>query len=137
MTDEEFKSNSRFERSTYFELLQQIVPHLQMSDTKFPTRISLNKVVCCALYLIGSSAELRIVSNLFGIGESTASEILHNFCNVMIELFFYRLIKSPVTSEEIKETTDGFLQKYGYPVCVGSLDRTHISIKPPLGVETA
>ena len=132
MTDKEFKSNFRLERLTYFELLQQIAPHLQKSDTKFRASVPVDKVVCCALYLIGSSAELKTVSNLFGIGKSTASEILHNFCNITIELFFYRLIKSPVTNEEIKDTTDGFLKKYGYPMCVGSLDGTHINIKPPV-----
>ena len=132
MTNKEFKSNFRLERSTYFELLQQIAPHLQKSDTKLRISVPVDKVVCCALYLIGSSAEIRTVSNLFGIGKSTASEILHNSCNIMIELFFYRLIKSPVTSEEIKETTDGFLKKYDYSMCVGSLDGTRINIKPPV-----
>ncbi|CAF3447675.1 unnamed protein product, partial [Rotaria sp. Silwood2] len=67
MTDKEFKSNFRLERSTYSDLLQQISPYLQKSNTKFRRSIPVNKMVCCALYLIGSSAELRAVSNLFGI----------------------------------------------------------------------
>ncbi|CAF4062216.1 unnamed protein product [Rotaria sp. Silwood2] len=35
MTDKEFKSNFRLERSTYSDLLQQISPYLQKSNTKF------------------------------------------------------------------------------------------------------
>ena len=29
----------------------------------------------------------------------------------------------------------GFLSKFGYPLCLGSLDGTHIQIKAPLGAE--
>ncbi|CAF4749204.1 unnamed protein product [Rotaria socialis] len=37
--------------------------------------------------------------------------------------------------QEIKDTSSKFLRKFGYPMCIGAVDGTHISIKPPLGLE--
>ena len=99
------------------------------------------------MYSLGSTSELRTVAHLFGIGKSTVAhlfsigkstvaKILHEFCNVIVELFFHRLMKFPVTVQEIRQTTDSFLNKYGYPMCIGSIDGTHINIEPPSGEET-
>ncbi|CAF3219914.1 unnamed protein product [Rotaria sp. Silwood2] len=136
MNDRKFKENFRLERSTFLFLVNHIVPLLKKDDTKFRLTISVEKRICCALYCLGSSSELRTIGNLFGIGKSTVGKILHEFCGIIIEVFFYRIIKFPATDEEIKNTVNGFLDKYNYLMCLGALDGTHISIKPPLGLES-
>ena len=136
MTPKQFKENFRVERSTFLILVEQMGPHLRKINTNFRCSISIEKKICCALYTLGSSSEFRTVGNLFGIGKSTAAEILHHFCEVMVDLFFYRLIKFPNTRQEIDETIEGFLTKSGYPMCLGSLDGTHLSVKPPTGFES-
>ncbi|CAF2119842.1 unnamed protein product [Rotaria magnacalcarata] len=136
MSDNEFKQNFRLERGTYSALMKQIEPYLRKTKTNCREPIPVEKKVCCALYCLGSSAELRTIGNLFGIGKSTSSEILHEFCSIMIELFIYNLVKFPDNHQEIKDTSSKFLRKFGYPMCIGAVDGTHISIKPPLGLET-
>lgn len=136
MTDQQFKDNFRLERSTVKNLLHQVAPYFRRNDTNYRLCIQVEKKVCCALYAMGSTAELRTIGHLFGIGKSTAGELLHEFCSILIELFFHRLVKFPTTNEEIKMTIDGFATKYQYPLCLGSLDGTHISVTPPMGFET-
>ena len=136
MTHKQFKENFRLERSTYAALLRQLEPHLRRKDTNYRACISVERRICCALYSLGSSSELRTIGNLFGIGKSTAGEILHDFCAVLTELFFYRLIRFPTTSQDIQRTINGFSDKFSYPMCLGALDGTHISVKAPLGLET-
>ena len=136
MNDKQFKDNFRIQRSTFKAILDQVDPYLKKQDTTLRSAISAEKRLACALYSLGSTSELRTVAHLFGIGKSTVAKILHEFCNVIVELFFHRLIKFPVTVQEIRQTTDSFLNKYGYPMCIGSIDGTHINIEPPSGEET-
>ena len=135
MNDKQFKDNFRLCKSTFKRILDQVSPYLEKQDTVLRSAITSDKRLACALYTLGSTSELRTIAHLFGIGKSTAAEILHEFCSVMVELFFHRLIQFPVTNKQIKETTDLFFEKYGYPMCVGSIDGTHISIEPPIGQE--
>ena len=88
------------------------------------------------MHFLGSNCELRSAANLFGIGRSTAGQILHEFCSALVDTFFHRFIKFPSTSNEINDTINDFYTRCGYPTCIGSLDGTHIAIKPPLGFET-
>ncbi|CAF4210665.1 unnamed protein product [Rotaria sp. Silwood2] len=135
MSNQQFKENFRIERSTFSSLLQQIRPYMEKLDTNYRAAIPIEKRLACALYALGSSSEFRTIGHLFGIGKSTAREIFHEFCSILVDKFFHRFIKFPTTDAEIKETIDGFLIKCGYPLCLGAVDGTHIAIKPPLGFE--
>ena len=76
---------------------------------------SADKRLACALYSLSSTSEVRTVAHLFGIGKSTVAKILHEFRDVIVEVFSNRLIKFPVTIQEIQQITDCFFAKYGYP----------------------
>ena len=135
MNDKLFKENFRLERSTVSLLLSQIGPLLKKENTRFRLTIPVKKRICCALYYyLGYQCELRTIGNLFGIGKSTAGQILHEFCATVVEACFYRVVKFPALNEEIKSTVEGSLDKYNYPMCLGALDGTYISIKAPLGL---
>lgn len=123
MTPKQFKDNFRVERSTCLMLLQQMGPHLRKDDTNFRLAVPVEKRLCCALYALGSSSELRTIANLFGNRKSTAGQILREFCELFVELFFYRISKFPNSPREIEET-------------IGSLDGSHISVKPSTGYES-
>ncbi|CAF3606242.1 unnamed protein product [Rotaria sp. Silwood1] len=96
------------------------------NDTNFLVTIPVEKRICCALYSLGLSSELRAIGNLFGNGKSTVGEILHEFCATLIDLFFFRLIKFPNKNQEIEDTINGFFNKLGYPMYIGVLDGTHV-----------
>lgn len=135
MNEKQFKENFCVQRSTFSKLVNEVRPYLQKMNTNYRAAISVEKRVCCALYTLESTSELRTISHLFRVGGSTAGLIIHEFCTVLIDLVFHRFICFPTTIAEIEETMEGFLNKCGYPMCLGSLDGTHISIKPPIGME--
>lgn len=136
MNDRQFKENFRLQRTTFTQLIQQVGPHLRRADTVFRRAIPIEKRIACALYALGSTSELRTVANLFGLGKSTAGELLHDFCSTIDEIFFNRLVKFPTTDQEIADTVHDFLVRYDYPMCLGSLDGTHISVKAPIEAQT-
>ena len=57
-------------------------------DTDYCLAISVQKRVACALYELGSTNELRKLSTLFEMGVNTAGLIIHDFCNIIIDLLF-------------------------------------------------
>ncbi|CAF3068258.1 unnamed protein product [Rotaria sp. Silwood2] len=136
MTEKQFKDNFRIQRSTFTQLINQIGPYLKKEDTILRAAIPVDKRIACALYLLGTTSELRTIGHLFGIGKSSAAYVLHDFCSVIVEIYFYRLIKFPTRHYEIRETTSAFLTKYNYPMCLGAIDGTHIAVEPPIGEET-
>jgi hypothetical protein len=135
MTERQFKDNFRLQRSTFSALIYHIGPYIQKKDTILRPSIPVQKRIAVALYALGSTSELRTIGNLFGIGKNTAGLLLHEFCCTLVDILFHRFIKFPNTDQEIKDTIDDFQTKYGYPMCLGALDGSHISIKPPLGFE--
>ncbi|CAF1234105.1 unnamed protein product [Adineta ricciae] len=135
MTEKQFKDNFRIQRSTFAQLVDRIGKYVKKEDTVLRLAIPVDKRIACALYLLGTTGELRTIGHLFGIGKCSAANILHDFCYVIVELYFHCLIKFPTTQQEIKATTDAFLKKFNYPMCLGALDGTHIAIEPPIGFE--
>ncbi|CAF3621400.1 unnamed protein product, partial [Rotaria sp. Silwood2] len=80
------------QRSTFTQLINQIGPYLKKEDTILRAAIPVDKRIACALYLLGTTSELRRIGHLFGIGKSSAVCVLHDFCSVIVEIYFYRLI---------------------------------------------
>ncbi|CAF2520751.1 unnamed protein product [Rotaria sp. Silwood2] len=135
MTSKQFKNNFRVERSTFLKIVQLIGLYVEKKNTILREAIPVQKRIACALYTLGSTSELHTIANLFGIGKTTAALILHEFCHTLVNSLFHSFINFPSTNEEIQETMDDFLQKYGCPMCAGSLDGTHVSVEPLLGAE--
>ncbi|CAF1254120.1 unnamed protein product [Adineta steineri] len=135
MSENIFKYNFRIKWSTFMELADEIGPYLYKNETYLRQAIPVHKRTACTLYLLGSTSELRTVGNFFGVGKTIAAAILHEFCNILADTCFHRFIKFPTTDDEIKDTTDEFLIKSGYPMCIRCLDGTYISIQPPSGEE--
>lgn len=79
-----------------------------------------------------------------GIGEEHFSSvcqtsvhfIIKNVTTAMVNVIVPRLVQFPKTVEERNVTKHQFLQKFGFPVCVGAIDGTHIALlKPNMEIE--
>ena len=121
-----------FSSPTFAQLIKQVGPHLRRNDTTLRRAVPVEKRIACAIYALGSTSELRTVANLFGLGKSTTGELLHDFCSTIVDVFFHRLVKFPSSDQEIIDTIYDFLVRYDYPMCIGSVDGTHISVKAPV-----
>ena len=60
-----------------------LVQNIEKSNTNMRPSIPLEKRVGIALYSLGSSAEYKIISSLFGVGRSTVGEIMVEFCKAV------------------------------------------------------
>ncbi|CAB4001964.1 Hypothetical predicted protein [Paramuricea clavata] len=66
----------------------------------------------------------------FGVGKSTACEIVNDVCKAIVDVLLSTVLKWP-TGGALRTVLDGFLQVWGFPQCAGAIDGTHIPIVAP------
>ncbi|XP_037941847.1 protein ALP1-like [Teleopsis dalmanni] len=128
MNDNKFKQNFRLSRQSFSKICRKVQMVVD-SDNNVRPYIGLGKKVAIALFALGSSAKYKTVASLFEVKQSIVNEIVLDFCNMVCNIFPHYISSYPPTTEEIKETVEGFSQ-LGFPQCFGAFDTCHIEIQP-------
>ena len=63
-------------RATFQILCNKLRPHIERKSTKFRRTVPLEARVAITLWRLGTNAEYRAIAELFGVGRSTACEIV-------------------------------------------------------------
>lgn len=83
-----------------------------------------------SLYYLSSTAEYRTIANLFGVSPSfvciCVREVFQAIVDNMMSSFIF-LSKG----EELEEIIKAYKEKWGFPMCSGAIDGTHIPILAP------
>ncbi|XP_036327414.1 uncharacterized protein LOC118740022 [Rhagoletis pomonella] len=80
MDDARFRENFRLDRRAFQKVCEK-VRNIEKIDSNLRRCIPLKKRVAIALFSLGSVAEYKTVSSLFGVGRSTVGEIVLDFCH--------------------------------------------------------
>ena len=73
--------------------------------------------------------EYRNISHLFGVGMSTAYNIVHEVCKAIVDSLLEKYITIPQGNAAM-DVVRGFEEKWGFPQCFGAVDGSHIPIIP-------
>ena len=129
-----WKNEFRMLPSTSDFIVNLVEADMRKEDTYFRKTISIQKRVACALWRLSTENSYRVVSKVFGVGRSTISQIVKEFCKVLRKKSS-RFIKFPETrmevALEIQKCQDSV--KCKIPQTVGAIDGTHIEINSPTG----
>ncbi|XP_036319313.1 putative nuclease HARBI1 [Rhagoletis pomonella] len=128
MDDARFRENFRLDRRAFQKVCEK-VRNMEKIDSNLRRCIPLEKRVAIALFSLGSAAEYRTVSSLFGVGRSTVGEIVLDFCHSVCDNFADCINTYPPNQQEIKRIVDGFAV-LGFPQCFGAVDGCHIEVQP-------
>ena len=80
-------------------------------------------------YYLASTAEYRTIANLFEyLGHSFV--IASKMCVVPLSRICRRFIYIP-TNDELESLLESYKEKWGFPMCAGAMDGTHIPIMAP------
>ena len=120
--------------STFDFIVNLIEADLRKEDTYFRKTISIQKRFACALWQLSAGNSYRVVSKVFGVGRSTVSQIVKEFCKILRKKSS-RFIKFPKTRMEVALETQKFQDsvKCKIPQTVDAIDGTHIEINSPTG----
>ncbi|KAG8176187.1 hypothetical protein JTE90_019637 [Oedothorax gibbosus] len=129
MNDSEFKDNFRINRTTFDLICEKMQPLYIRRHRCVREPVPIGRRLAITLTKLGSSGELRSISNLFGVARSTACTIINHTCR-FLSLHFRSAIQFPM-GDDLLEVANSFLGLGGLPIVVGAVDGTHIPIKAP------
>ena len=90
----------------------------------------MEKRVGVALWRLATANEYRTLQELFGLGRSTACEIVSEFVVALATGLKSRFLRRP-TAAEIETIVKGYRDRWGFPQCAGAIDGSHIPILAP------
>lgn len=99
-------------------------------DTHYQKTIPIDIQVLCAIYKLAHGANFLVCNELFAIGKSTVSKVLHEFV-IAMNFVFKKLIASPIRIE-MAIVMENFKQWCGLLNVHGAIDNTHIIIYKPI-----
>lgn len=135
IVDERFFQKFWMSRDEFKVICDAVRPYIEKKDTNFRKAIPVDKIVAVAITILKGCTDFSVVSDLYGIGLSTVSKLLMEFCNA-IQIAFKSFIKFPGTEEERAYIASKFLSRWQFPNTFGVVDGTHIAIVPPNGKRT-
>ena len=120
--------------STFDFIVNLVEADMRKEDTYFPKTISIQKRVACALWQLSTGNSYRVVSNVFGVGRSTVSQIMKEFCKILCKKSS-RFKKFPKTRMEVALEIQKFQDSVNckIPQTVGGIDGTRIEINSSTG----
>ena len=127
--DELWYANFRVTRETFDFLLNEVRHDLQHKDTVMRLAITVERRLALTLYYLASTAEYKTIANLFGVSRSFVCVCIRDVCCAIIKRLS-NVITFP-QGQDLRQVIDGYEQKWGFPMCAGAIDGTHIPIIAP------
>ena len=129
-TSRDWLENFRVSHETFNYLCDQLQPSIARKTTRLRRPVSVQQRVAITLWILATSCEYRTVAHLFGLARCTICCIVKDTCKSIVKVLLPKYISFP-TGNRLNETVRGFKAKWGIPECVGSIDGSHIPIRPP------
>ena len=118
-------------KESFYILSDELQPYIMKNTTQMRKPIDVEKQVAVVLYYLVDEGCMRKTSKAFGIAKSTVFKIIYRVTKAIDIYLGLKLIKLPITEEEVTESCRLFFEKHGFPQCIGAIDGTDILMKRP------
>ena len=125
-----WRENLRMTRDTFEILCNELRPYIERQDTRYRKSVSVEVRVAVTIWRLGTNIEYRTIAALFGLGRSTACEIVLDTCEVIARHLMPKYVRVP-KNESLQEIIDSVHCRWGFPQTVGAIDGIHIPILRP------
>ncbi|CAH1277266.1 HARBI1 [Branchiostoma lanceolatum] len=126
----EFYRRFRMRKDTFQFLVNDLQHRLYRRDTWLRHAIPVPQRLAIAIYWLASGDLLRTVADLFGVSEGSVCNIVLDVCQAVVDVLLPRYLTFP-SGERLRETVQGYREKWGFPQCGGAVDGSHIPIEAP------
>ncbi|KAL3689513.1 hypothetical protein R1sor_015822 [Riccia sorocarpa] len=109
-------------------------PSIQKQDTRFRNAVPVEVRVGVTLFRLCTGSSYFNTGDRFGVGESTAHEIVEETVKAVVQVLGPEMVYWP-RGTEMERVTAQFFRKCGLPNCQGAVDGSHIPIRGPGGDE--
>jgi hypothetical protein len=126
-----FKSKMRMSKDIFHMLCAELAPALTKETTRLREPLPVELKVAAVLYKLAHGTTNSVISDMFGIGACTVSNILREFVTAVLAILKPTYVRWPTIRAELKKLADGFECLRGIPRVVGAIDGSHIPIIAP------
>lgn len=127
--DELWYANFRVKRETFLYILEKVQQDIYRNNTPMREAVSAKRRLALTLYYLASTAEYRTIANLFGVSRSFTCHCIKEVCCAIIKKF-PKTITFP-KGVELHQVVQRYEKRWGFPMCAGAIDGTHIPILAP------
>ena len=126
----ECMENFRVSHETFLYICCQLEQSIIKFNTRFRKAISVQHRVAITLWVLATTSEYRTIAQLFGVARCTVCCIVKETCTAIVKVLLPKYVHFPV-GDKLKETVQGFYDRWEIPQCAGSIDGSHIPVRPP------
>ena len=94
--DGDFITNLREDRGTFLLIVDRLTPYIHRETTRMRQSIEVDERVAMALWRYGSEDSARTIAWMFGVGESTCSEVCLEVAQSICEEFAHNFWELPL-----------------------------------------
>ncbi|KAM0070134.1 putative harbinger transposase-derived nuclease domain-containing protein [Helianthus debilis subsp. tardiflorus] len=134
--EEEFKKVFRMSKVTFNMICDELDSTLNKKDTMFRLAIPVRQRVAVCLYRLAAGANLRTLSNIFGLGISTYHKLVLEVCAAIGTVLMPKFLQWP-DKQCLEQIKTEFGSITGIPNISGSVYTTRVSIIAPKANPTA
>ena len=122
-------ANFRVTKTTFEFILDQIQQEISRKITPMRDPVTAKRRLALTLYYLSATAEYRTVANLFGVSRSFVCQCVREVSLAVIKRF-PKVITFP-KGDDLLEVLQGYEERWGFPMCAGAIDGTHVPIIAP------
>jgi hypothetical protein len=128
--DKQWYENFRVTKDTFEFILVEVSQDITRKDTIMSKAIPPKHRLALILYYLASTVEYRTVSNLFGVSTAFVCLCVRDVCEA-IRKRLMKIINFP-RGDNLVKVIQEYEERWGFPMCAGAIDGTHIPIIAPL-----
>jgi hypothetical protein len=117
-------------RNSFFSLHARLQPYIQKKQTHLRPTIPSEHRLAVFLYHIAHGNGYTSITDLFGVGKSTVSNIIGDVSKAIVQHLSAQYVRFPNVDEAMR-SMEFWREKSGIPGVVGCLDGSHIPIIQP------
>lgn len=121
--------NFHLSRATFEHACELLRDHIATHDTAWRPATPVEKKVAVFLWRLANNCHYKVLSQLFGVGRSSACLVIKEAIQALVLHLAPRLIRP------CDNTPAFFAEVYGLPGCHGVVCSTYIPVSPPLYVK--
>lgn len=126
-----FRNFLRIDYDTYREILHRIEPRIKKFGCNYRHPLSPGLKLAITLRYMAAGDNYHSLMYGFRVAHNTISKLIPEVCDAIIAEFAEEMIPCPSTTEEWKEISQKFSDRWNFHHCLGALDGKHIAMKCP------
>ena len=101
-------------RESFLFICRKLNDTLKRKDTRFRKSITVEKRLAICFWHLATGEDLRSLGWRFGIGKSTACQIVNEVCQAIVDVLLPDVIKWP-SGDDLKKVVESFKTKWCFP----------------------